>query len=228
MSELLLPIIALAFAAALQPLQVIALLALLQTGRGIHNGLAYIGGMTSFRLALALVFWWLVSGVETAVESQGGDFGVITGTVMIILGLLLMIFALRQVFSAQSDDQAAASWLDKLDSVTPPRAALVGVAFLALDPKDWLIDISAIDLIASADLNSLQSGIAYLVYIFLAQSLLVTPLITTLFFPAKAHSYLGKLSTWLKMHENKIEILVALVFGLLFLFVGIEYFGVLS
>ena len=108
MSELLLPIITLAFAAALQPLQVIALLALLQTGRGIHNGLAYIGGMTSFRLALALVFWWLVSGVETAVESQGGDFGVITGTVMIILGLLLMIFALRQVFSAQSDDQAAA------------------------------------------------------------------------------------------------------------------------
>jgi hypothetical protein len=46
----------------------------------------------------------------------------------------------------------------------------VGVAFLALDPKDWLIDIAAIDLIAAADLSGLQSGLAYLIYIFLAQA----------------------------------------------------------
>ena len=60
MSDLIIPIIALALAAALQPLQVIAMLVLLQTEHGRRNGLAYLGGMVAFRLALALVFWWLV------------------------------------------------------------------------------------------------------------------------------------------------------------------------
>jgi hypothetical protein len=227
MSELLLPIIALALAAALQPLQVIAILALLQTKHGIRNGLAYLGGMTAFRLALAAVFWWLMSGVEDIVEAEGGDFMALTGIVMSVLGLLLLVYALRQAFSAQSEDQAAASWLTKLDSVTPLRAALVGVAFLALDPKDWLIDISAIDLIAAADLSGLQSGLAYLVYIFMAQVLLLIPLVYTLIFPAHAQNSLGRLNAWLRHHERRIEIVVALIFGLLFLFAGLEYMGFL-
>ena len=113
---------------------------------------------------------------------------------MSVLGLLLLVYALRQAFSAQSEDQAAASWLKKLDSVTPLRAALVGIAFLALDPKDWLIDISAIDLIAAADLRGLHSGLTYLIYIFLTQILLLIPLIYTIIFPAKAQRSLKQLN----------------------------------
>lgn len=226
MNELLLPITALAFAASLQPLQIIAMLALLQTKHGVRNGLAYLCGMMAFRLTLALLFWWLISGVETAIEEGGGDFSALTGSVMIILGLLLLIYALRQIFAAQNEDQTAASWLTKLESVTPRRAALVGVAFLALDPKDWLIDISAIDLIAGADLSGLQSGLAYLVYILLAQALLLIPLIYTLIFPAKARIALGRLNVWLRHHERRIEISVALIFGILFLFTGLNYLGV--
>lgn len=228
MYELLLPIIVLALAAALQPLQIIAMLVLLQTERDKINGLAYLGGMMAFRLTLALVFWWLMSSVEDLIEAEGGDFSALTGAVMIVLGLLLLIYALRQMFSAQSEDQAAASWLNKLDTVTPRRAALVGVAFLALDPKDWLIDISVIDLIATADLSALESGLAYLVYIVLAQILLLIPLIFTFIFPAKAKISLGRLNAWLIQHERLIEIAVALIFGFLFLYGGLEYLGVLS
>jgi hypothetical protein len=226
MAELLLPLTALALAAALQPLQVIAMLVLLQTKHPVQNGLAYLGGMTAFRLALAAVFWWLMSGVEDVVEAEGGDFMALTGIVISVLGLLLLVFALRQVFSAQSEDQAAASWLSKLDSVTPLRATLVGVAFLAFDPKDWLIDISAIDLVAAADLSGLQSGLAYLVYIFLAQVLLLIPLIYTLIFPTNAQNTLGRLNVWLHHHERRIEVAVALIFGFLFFFAGLEYLGI--
>jgi drug/metabolite transporter superfamily protein YnfA len=95
LSELLLPLTTLALAAALQPLQVIAMLALLQTENGKHNGLAYLGGMTGFRLTLALVFGVLLSGVEEIVEAVGGDFNDLTGILICILGLLLLIYAIR-------------------------------------------------------------------------------------------------------------------------------------
>ena len=228
MPDLLFPIISLALAAALQPLQVIAMLVLLQTAGGKINGLAYLGGMVAFRLALALIFWWLVSGVEAAIEGEGGNFNALTGTVMVLLGLLLLIFALRQLFSAQSEDQAAASWMGKLETITPRRAALVGVAFLALDPKDWLIDLSAIDLIAAADLNGMQSGFAYLVYILLALALLLIPLVFTAIFPAKAQISLGRLNAWLNTHERSIEIIIAIIFGLMFVYIGLESLGILS
>jgi hypothetical protein len=221
-------IVALALAAALQPLQVIAMLILLQTEHGKLNGLAFLGGMTAFRLALALLFWWLISGLEAIIEGEGGDFSALTGTVMIVLGLLLLIYALRQAFSVQSEDQAAASWLNKLDTVTPSRAGLVGIAFLALDPKDWLIDISTIDLIAAADLSGFESGIAYLVYIILAQALLLIPLGFSIMFPAESRKTLGRLNAWLNRHERRIEIVVALIFGFLFTYNGLEYMGVLS
>jgi len=227
MFDLIVPLTALALAAAMQPLQIIAILVLLQTKDGKRNGLAYLGGMTAFRLALAAVFWVLMSGVEEVVESDGGDFNDLTGILICILGLILLVYALRKIFSAQSEDQAAASWLSKLESVTPLQAALVGVAFLALDPKDWLIDISAIDLIAAADLSGLQSGLSYLIYILLAQSLLLIPLIYTLVLPAIAQDSLGQMNTWLRHHERRIEITVALIFGLIFLYGGLEYLGIL-
>ena len=48
MVELIFSMIPLGVAAALQPPQVIALVILLQTGRGVVNGLAYITGMSAF------------------------------------------------------------------------------------------------------------------------------------------------------------------------------------
>ena len=54
MTELTLSLVTLAIAATLQPPQVIAMIILLGTRHGTANGLAYIGGMTAFRLALGL------------------------------------------------------------------------------------------------------------------------------------------------------------------------------
>lgn len=225
MSELVLSLLPLAIAAALQPPQVIALLILLQTERGRVNGLAYIAGMVAFRLALGGVFWVLVTSIERDVESSGGKFSILVGTVLVVLGLLMLVYALRRIFSAQDEDQKAASWLDKLDSVTPPKAFLVGLAFLALDPKDWITDISAINLIADADLVGIVSLLTYLVYILLAQSLLLIPLILTFAIPQQAQRRLAALNTWMKRYERKIEIVVALSFGLVFLYIGLQHLG---
>jgi len=226
MAELILSLIPLAVAAALQPPQVIALVVLLQTRRGAVNGLAYILGMIVFRLLLGGIFWVLLSNVEKTVETRGGNFSLLVGTFIFSLGILMLVHALRKSFSAHGADEATVSWLNKLDNVTPFRAALVGVAFLALDPKDWLVDISVINLIAEADLFRMESLLAFLVYILMAQSLLLIPLILSLFFPQKTQSGLTSFTGWMKRQERVIEIVFALIFGLLFLQIGLEIIGI--
>jgi threonine/homoserine/homoserine lactone efflux protein len=227
MTELILSLISLAIAATLQPPQVIAMIILLQTRQGIANGLAYIAGMTSFRLALGSVSWLVFSSLEGSIETSGGEFDILVGTILVVLGLLLLVHALRQGFSAPGEDEVAASWLDKLEAVSPRQAFLVGLAFLALDPRDWIIDISAINLIAEADLSSSMSILVYLIYILLAQSLLWIPLLLTLLVPDRANRGLTTLNRWMKKHALRIEIAVATIFGLVFLAIGLEHLGAL-
>ena len=190
------------------------------------NGLTYIVGMIAFRLLIGGIFWVLISNVEETVETSGGNFSLLVGTVFLMLGILMLVNALRRSFSTHGEDEAAASWLDKLQDVTPVRAALVGVAFLALDPKDWLVDISAINLIADADMSGLNSLWTYLTYILMAQSLLLIPLILSFFLPQRTQSGLARFTVWMKRHERTIEIVFALIFGLLFLQIGLDLLGI--
>jgi len=227
MNDLILALIPLGLAAAFQPPQVIAMLILLQTKRGLLTGLGYVAGMFLFRLALGLVFWFLASSLEQTVESTGGRFGILVSGVLIVLGLLLLVNALRRVFSAADEDQTASSWMDNLEDISPLRAGLVGVAFLALDPKDWITDLAAVNLIADADLAGFTSLMAYLIYLLVALSLLLLPMIYLLVFPKKAKSSLGKLNGWMKQHARGIEIVTAILFGLLFIGIGMGGLGVI-
>ena len=226
MVELTLSLISLAIAATLQPPQVIAMIILLPTRLGTINGLGYLAGMTTFRLALVAAAWILFSSLESSIETSGGNFGILVGTILVVLGLLMLIYALRRGFSASDEDETATSWLDKLEAVSPAQAFLVGIAFLALDPRDWIIDISAINLIAEADLSSVKSILGYLAYILLAQSLLWIPLLFTLLSPERADSGLATLNSWMKKNARSIEITVAIIFGLVFLAIGVEHLGV--
>jgi threonine/homoserine/homoserine lactone efflux protein len=226
--ELLLALVPLAIGAALQPPQVIASIVLLQTPRGVAKGLAYVGGMTAFRLTLGALFWVLVSSVEQTVESGGGQFDLVVGTILTVLGLVLLVYALRRGFSARGEGDAAATWLQELQSVSLGQAALVGVAFLALDPKDWLMDLAAVDLVAAADLSELASLLAYLWFVLLAQALVLIPLLFVLAAPQRAQKSLASLNMWLERHTQAIEIVVAVLVGIYFLYTGLGHLGVFS
>jgi hypothetical protein len=225
MNGLVAPLIALALVAAIQPAQITALLLLLQTKRGKTSALAFILGMTVFRLVLGAIFWVVFSNVEAAVESTGSQFSVLVGAVLMTLGLIMLVHALHRFFSAHDGELPASSWLNTLQEMTPPRAALLGIAFLALDPKDWITDMAAVNLIADADLSGTASLVAFLLYLLLAQSLLLLPLFMILIAPQLAYRSLGSLSNWIETHARAIDISVMAIFGALFLSLGLQQLG---
>jgi len=226
MNELIFSLIPLAIAACLQPPQLIAQVIFMQTKRGFANGWAYFIGITAFRLTLGGLLWLLISKVEETVEASGNRFDIFVGAVLIVLGLVLLIFALRQALNAPNSDEPALSWTEKLQTVKPYQAFLIGISFLALDPKDWLVDFSAVDLIAAADLTNLNSLISYLVYTLMAQSLLLAPLVLVLFSPIKGQEILDRLKGWLERNERIIMVSIAILLGCVFIFNGLARLGV--
>jgi threonine/homoserine/homoserine lactone efflux protein len=143
----------------------------------------------------------------------------------VVLGVVLLVYALRRALSASDEDDAVAAWLQRLDTVSPTHAALVGVAFLALDPKDWLVDLAAVDLIAAADLDAIASVLAYLIYTLLAVSLLLLPLLLLVTAPQKAHKSLAAMDAWLEQNGRTLEIAYATVLGIYFLHEGLQNLG---
>lgn len=227
MDQVMLSLIPLALAAAFQPLDIIAMLVLLQTKRGTTYGLSFLAGMFIFRLSLGLGFWFLASSIEDSVEASGGKFSILVSGGLMILGLILLVSALRRIFRTSEEDHGTPSWLESFEDVSPLRVGLLGMAFLALDPKDWMTDLAAVNLIADADLSGSSSLLAYLFYLLLAMTFLLILLVLKVISPKQADRVLGKLNGWMKKHTRIIEIIMALLFGILFFLIGLERLSVI-
>jgi hypothetical protein len=59
-----------------------------------------------------------------------------------------------------------------------------------------------------------------LLFVLLAESLLLIPILVRLVLPGQSKAFLDGTSDWLTRHNRVIVIVVSLVFGLLFLYQG--------
>lgn len=225
MWELILRLIPLGIVAAVQPLQILALVVLLQTRQGVRNGFAYVTGITIFRLALGTALYLLLTGVEQRVEADNGNFDLVVGTVLAVLGVFLMVLALRRWLRPEEGDESS-GLVDRLQNASPTTALLVGVGMLALDPRDWLIDLAAVDLIAAADLTTGATLVAYGIYNLVALSLLLVPLLVLLVSPASGQGLLARINQLLTQHARPIEIGFAAFLGGFFLVQGLATLGI--
>jgi hypothetical protein len=90
--------------------------------------------------------------------------------------------------------------------------------------KLWVFTLGALSVIGEAQLGRTESIIAFLMYILLAQSLLITPILMRFVAPSKATRWLRAFGDWLEQNNRRIVIIVSLVFGLLFLYQGVTAF----
>lgn len=206
---------------AIVPLQIIIGLLLLKSPQqGLLKAIAYVAGMTTTRLLQGLIFGWLFA--ESATLSNGSDGkNPLISTLLLVLGILLLIAAYKK-WRAQSDpDDPPPQWLAKMDQLTPLKALGIGLGLPLIAAKLWVFTLSALATIAAAPLDLRASAIAYLLFIVLAESLLLLPILARLLFPKRSQALLTALSAWLTRNSGPITIGVSLVFGVFFLRSGI-------
>ena len=208
---------------AVVPVQIIIDILLLKSPKqGLLKASAYVGGMTTLRLLQGLIFGLILTNSSDASAEDSSGKSLVVSTLLLVLGILLLITAYKQWRKDDDPDAPPPKWLTMIDSLTPIKAFGIGFGLLLVGGKFWVFTLGAIGMIGEAQLGQPSSTVAFLLFVLLAESLLLLPILIRIIIPEQSKSLLEATSAWLTRYNRPIVIIVSLVFGLLFLYSGIS------
>jgi hypothetical protein len=208
MGSLLLDVLPVAVAIALEPVCVIAALILPATRRPVANAAAYLGVLSGvmfgYGAGVALLF-----RRTTIVSGSRGD--VLVGLVWLTVGIGFLCVGVATLARGPRRQPRKPRWMSRVEQVGPIGAAGAGL-FLA----NWEMETPALAEILRAR-QPLATDLAVLAaFTALAVCTSAAPLAVYLVAPARtATAYLG-IKDWLLRHERLLLVVVCCTVGILF------------
>ena len=139
---------------------------------------------------------------------------------VIVLGALLLLIGIRQWRSRpkDGDEPKLPGWMKAIDSMTALRGFVLGVVLSAVNPKNLLLAVSAGLAIGSSGVALWQETIVIVVFVLIAASSIIIPVIGYLLASARMARPLDALRGWLT--DNNATIMAVLMFVLGFVVIG--------
>jgi hypothetical protein len=207
---------------AITPGRLIAQILLLSSKKAVSNSLAFVSGMASNMLIEGAVFA-LIFNLTGAFAVEGSDGpAAIIAILFVVIGVLMLAMAAKQLFQKEDEDKAPPDWLAKIESFTPGQGFKLGLTWLFISPKQWVFTLTTVAIIFAASLESLTSLLNYLLFILFVLSPFFLLTLIYVILGERSQAFLDRLFKSLKEHANTIVLIVLLVFGLFFLFKGIN------
>ena len=146
------------------------------------------------------------------------------GIAQIVVGLAVLVVAVlagRRAARAPVDRQSR--WLHRVDRLGP--AAALGLAFvLNLRPKGLLLGAAAGLAIAASSLDGADTIAVVAIYVGLASSTVIVPIVVTLVAPARMEPRLVVTRDWLSHNSAHITVVVLVMVGFVILGAGLSRF----
>lgn len=225
MNDLWTTLLPLILGSALVPAQIIVTILLLRSRGGRIVAVAWIAGMTVARLAQGVVFG-LVLDVGSAGEASDGR-GWILSSVLLVLAVVLYATAARELAGGTDEDAPPPKWMSMVEGVTPGRAFLLGAGLVLIGAKLWVFTLGALGAIGDAGLGQPAASVAFVVYVALAQGILIGVVGMAYLLPTRADAILDRVYELLERYNRAIMVAVGLVFGTWFMVMALEGLGVL-
>jgi hypothetical protein len=142
----------------------------------------------------------------------------------IIVGLAVLVVAvLAGRRAARAPVGRQSRWLHRVDRLGP--AAALGLAFvLNLRPKGLLLGAAAGLAIAASSLNGTDTTAVVAIYVGLASSTVIVPIVVTLVAPARMEPRLVVTRDWLSHNSAHITVVVLVMVGFVILGAGLSRF----
>jgi hypothetical protein len=213
----------LALGIAISPVPIIATILMLLSPNARRTSVAFLLGWAAGIAASVVVFTLLA---ELLPERDPSGSAPVAGTIKVVLGVLLVLLAIRQWRSRprRGDQAALPAWMGAVDSMTPGRAAVLGAALAAVNPKNLLLAAAAGLTYGTGGLTVGGSTVVILVFVFLAASSVAIPVVGYLVAADRMRAPLDALREWLVANNATVMSVLFLVIGVVVLGKGIASF----
>ncbi len=205
-------VLPLAIAAAISPIPIIGVVLMLVTPRARTNSLAFIVGWIA-GLAIVGAIGLTVAGAAGASDNGSPSTG--ANTTQIIIGALFLLLAVRQWRKRPKpgQEETMPKWMSAVDHFTPVKAAGLGVALSAVNPKNLLLTLAAATSIAATNLSGADQVIAFAVYTLIATIGVAAPVVVYFTMGKRAAPILDNLKTWLAHNNAAIMAVILAIIG---------------
>lgn len=217
-------VLPLAVGIAISPIPIIAAILLLVSPKARTAGAGFALGWIVGILTVVVLF--LVFGAVIPSPTVGGTRPV-PGGIHLVAGIVLIGLSVRQFRSAartRDHDRELPAWMRAIDRLGFWDALGLGVLLAAVNPKNLLLGAAAGIALGSSGVRVSEAAVAIAVYVLVAASTILVPIIGVLVAGDRAHQPLGTLRAWLERENTVIMGFVLLILGVVVLSKGIAYF----
>jgi threonine/homoserine/homoserine lactone efflux protein len=212
LSQVIGQLLPIAAAVALSPIPVVAVILVLDSPRGRVNGPAFAAGWLVGLTAVSVVVVVVAVGASDpdSTAATGVEWGRAT------LGVLLLVMAARQWQKrpAPGEEATMPPWMASLADLRPQRAALLGLAVSAANPKNLMLTAAAAATIAQAGLSTADEAIAVASFVALGSVTVVGAVLVHQLGGRRAEAPLAAVRGFMADNNATIMMVVLLVLGL--------------
>lgn len=205
-------ILPLAVGVAISPVPIIAaILMLFSPNPGGTSSGFLIGWVLGIVVATGLF-----TALAGSIDTNGGQPAWV-GWTKIVLGLLLLLFGIRQ-WRGRHDQRGTPKWMSAIDRMGFGGAFGLGFLLSAVNPKNLLMAIAAGLAVGSAGLSATQDVIAILVFTLIAASTVAVPVIAHAVAKDKMRQPLDQAKAWLQ--NNNATVMAVLIIVIAAVLIG--------
>jgi threonine/homoserine/homoserine lactone efflux protein len=212
MNEAIGQVLSFAVGVAISPLPIVAVVLMLATPRGRINGPTFVAGWI---IGLTVLGGIVLAASSGAGASEDGEPATWVSVLELVLGLLLVLFAVRQWRRRPRGDEPTElpKLLQTIDTFTPGKTFVIAVALAAVNPKNLLLTVGAATAIAQTGIDTVEQVIALEVFVVIATLGVAAPVVIYYALGDRSAKLLGELRTWLAAHNAAIMAVLLLVIG---------------
>jgi threonine/homoserine/homoserine lactone efflux protein len=212
MNEAIGQVLSFAVGVAISPLPIVAVVLMLATPRGRINGPTFVAGWI---IGLTVLGGIVLAASSGAGASEDGEPATWVSVLELVLGLLLVLFAVRQWRGRPRGGEPTElpKLLQTIDTFTPGKTFVIAVALAAVNPKNLLLTVGAATAIAQTGIDTVEQVIALEVFVVIATLGVAAPVVIYYALGDRSAKLLGELRTWLATHNAAIMAVLLLVIG---------------
>ena len=213
-------VLPLALGVAISPVPMIAVILMLLAPRARAASVAFMLGWV---VGVTVVVTAVTFLVQPDGSSDPEDPSQVASVIKLVLGVLLVVLGLREWRGRPKvgEEPKLPSWMSAVDEVTAPKAGGLGVLLSGVNPKNLALCVAAGATIGGASLPTSDTIISLAVFVVIASSTVVVPVLGFLVAHERLKQPLDELRQWLTVNNATVMSVLLLVMGVVILGKGI-------